>query len=77
MAGRKVWAMQYWLPWAVRVSMMTPTLASSSFMRKMEAPPMPSRGFRITSLCSAWKARSLSARRVTRVVGVCSANQAV
>ena len=52
-AGIYFCAIAYWLPWAVRVSMITLTFGSPAFNRNIDAPPMPSSGFKITS-CSAW-----------------------
>ncbi len=44
-------------PYCVTVSMMTLRLGSSRRTRKIEVPPMPSSGFRITSPCSARNSR--------------------
>ena len=51
--------------------------ASSSFTRKIDAPPIPSSGFKIMSLCSAKNSRICFWLRVTKVSGVCSLNHAV
>ncbi|CSD15838.1 Uncharacterised protein [Vibrio cholerae] len=57
--------------------MITERFGSPSLTRKIEAPPIPSRGFRITSPCCSRKALIFSALRVTIVIGVSSGNQAV
>jgi hypothetical protein len=44
-------------PSRLSVSVMAPRFRPSALTRKMPMPPMPSSGLRMTSRCSAWKAR--------------------
>ena len=54
--------------------MMEPRFSPSAFTRKMPMPPMPSSGFRMMSPCSAWKAFTSAALRVTSVGGAYCGN---
>ncbi|MNC69652.1 hypothetical protein D3C75_1203710 [compost metagenome] len=54
----------------VRVSRITDRFGSPWRWWKIEAPPMPSRGLRMMSRCSAANSRRMSTRRLTRVGGV-------
>ncbi len=56
-SGMKRCAMMVRRPLSVSVSMIEPRFRPSSRTRKMPVPPMPSSGLKITSRCSAWKAR--------------------
>ncbi len=55
------------VPSWLSISTIEPRFMPSGFTRNTPIPPIPSSGFRITSPCSAWNARSRFASRVTSV----------
>mmetsp|Transcript_21599 Transcript_21599/g.51231 ORF Transcript_21599/g.51231 Transcript_21599/m.51231 type:complete len:524 (-) Transcript_21599:4591-6162(-) len=77
MAGRKRCTITVCAPSRFSVSMMAPRLRPSSLTRKMPMPPMPSRGLRMMSRCSAWKARISAGSRVTSVGAMNSGNSKI
>src|SRR5450830_646090 len=77
MAGMYFWAMMVRVPSSVSISTTEPRFMPSSLTRKMPAPPMPSRGLKMTSPCWAWKARRRVSLEVTRVGAVNCENWAI
>jgi len=73
-AGKNFCTIRLCAPSRLSVSMMLPRFSPSALTRKMPIPPMPSSGFKMMSWCSAWKARTACASRVTSVGPMCWGN---